>query len=47
MVNKRLERDAVNICGAEAVKFIGRAPQAKRCASKNTNKWQENAYLQS
>jgi hypothetical protein len=30
--NKRLERDAVNICGAEVVKFFGRAPQAKRWA---------------
>ena len=30
MYNKRLERDAVNVCGAKAVNFIGRAPQAKQ-----------------
>jgi len=35
--NKRLERDAVNVCGAKAVQFIGRAPQAKRSVG---SKWE-------
>ncbi|MDG4474707.1 pyrimidine dimer DNA glycosylase/endonuclease V [Thiovibrio frasassiensis] len=46
--NKRLERDAVNLCGADAVKFIGRAPQAKRCGRNEMRLWSINpSYLDS